>query len=78
MSNAPSGPMSGPARYQREEWGGVQPPRTWGTGAVQEAPRSAGSSNGLLIAAAALVAVGFLGWYYLGPDLVRYMKIRDM
>ena len=25
-----------------------------------------------------LIGVGFLAWYYFGPDLVRYMKIRDM
>jgi hypothetical protein len=39
---------------------------------------SGGPSNALLIAGVALVGLGILTWYYLGPDFVRYMKIRDM
>lgn len=35
-------------------------------------------SSGLLLAGLAAVAVGALAWYYLGPDLIRYMKIRNM
>ena len=35
-------------------------------------------SGGLLLTGLAVVAVGALAWYYLGPDLVRYMKIREM
>jgi hypothetical protein len=38
-----------------------------------------GPSNGLLLAG--LIAAGVLGglaWYYLGPDLRRYMKLRNM
>ncbi len=37
-----------------------------------------GLSPGLLLAGAAAVGLGVLAWYYLGPDLVRYMKIRSM
>jgi hypothetical protein len=37
-----------------------------------------GLSPGLLLAGAAAVGLGVLAWYYLGPDLVRYMKIRNM
>jgi hypothetical protein len=36
------------------------------------------ASSGLLLTGLAVVAVGALAWYYFGPDLVRYMKIRDM
>ncbi len=35
-------------------------------------------SSALLLTGLAVVAVGALAWYYLGPDLVRYMKIRSM
>ncbi len=35
-------------------------------------------SSGLLLGGLAVVAVGALAWYYLGPDLMRYMKIRSM
>ena len=37
-----------------------------------------GLSPGLLVAGLAAVGLGVLAWYYLGPDLVRYMKIRNM
>jgi hypothetical protein len=37
-----------------------------------------GPPLGLLLGVAAVVGIGFLTWYYLGPDFVRYMKIRDM
>jgi hypothetical protein len=38
----------------------------------------AGIGTGWLIAGAALVGIGALAWYSFGPDLVRYMKIRNM
>jgi hypothetical protein len=37
-----------------------------------------GLPTGLLVAGLAAVGLGVLAWYYLGPDLVRYMKIRNM
>jgi hypothetical protein len=37
-----------------------------------------GLPAGLLVAGLAAVGLGVLAWYYLGPDLVRYMKIRNM
>ncbi len=40
--------------------------------------RSSGWGRTLLIAGLAVAAVGALGWYYLGPDLRRYLKIRNM
>ncbi len=36
------------------------------------------SSNGLLFAGIAVIALGAVAWHYLGPDFRRYMKIRDM
>lgn len=47
--------------------------------ALAERPRFEAPSSGLLVAG--LVAAGVLGalaWYYLGPDLRRYLKIRNM
>jgi hypothetical protein len=34
--------------------------------------------NGLLLAGLAVVGFGALALYYLGPDLRRYLKIRNM
>jgi hypothetical protein len=36
------------------------------------------SSSGLLITGAVVVGAAALAWYFLGPDLIRYMKIRSM
>jgi hypothetical protein len=54
----------------REDWQGRYAPA--------RPPHSAGSSLGLPLAGLAAVGLGALAWYYLGPDLVRYMKIRSM
>ena len=35
-------------------------------------------SSGLLLAGLAVLTLGALGWYYLGPDLRRYLKIKSM
>ncbi len=35
-------------------------------------------SSGLLLAGLAVVGLGWLAWRFIGPDLIRYMKIRDM
>jgi hypothetical protein len=40
--------------------------------------RSRRSGSGLLLAGLAVVGLGALAWYYLGPDLRRYLKIRNM
>jgi hypothetical protein len=40
--------------------------------------RDSGPSLGLILGLGAVVGLGFLAWYYFGPDFVRYMKIRDM
>jgi hypothetical protein len=36
------------------------------------------SSSGLLLTGLVVAGAAALAWYYLGPDLVRYMKIRSM
>jgi hypothetical protein len=36
------------------------------------------SSSSLLVIGAVVVGAAALAWYYLGPDLIRYMKIRSM
>ncbi len=40
--------------------------------------RSGGPGPGLLLTGLAVVALGALGWYYLWPDLQRYLKIKSM
>ncbi len=57
------------SRLAEDEWRGRWPAER----------RYERSSSGLLVAG--LVAAGVLGtlaWYYLGPDLRRYLKIRNM
>jgi hypothetical protein len=39
---------------------------------------SRGISTGWLIAGAVVVGLGALAWYYLGPDLKRYLKMERM
>jgi hypothetical protein len=39
---------------------------------------SGGLSTGWLLTGLAVVGLGALAWYYLGPDLRRYLKIRNM
>lgn len=36
------------------------------------------SSSGLLAAGLVAAGLGVLAWYYLGPDVRRYLKIRRM
>jgi hypothetical protein len=40
--------------------------------------RSPDTVIGLPLAGLVAVGIGALAWYYLGPDLRRYMKIRSM
>lgn len=51
----------------------IRPPQTGGLTAM-----GGPSTTGLLVAGLAVAALGFLAWQYFGPDLVRYMKIRNM
>jgi hypothetical protein len=47
-------------------------------GLTRRRPQAGGSSWGLMISGAAAVGLGLLAWYYLGPDLRRYIKIERM
>jgi hypothetical protein len=58
-----------------ESLGQVPQPEAWN---VERRGQSEWPSSGMLLAGLALVGVGALAWYYLGPDLIRYMKIRSM
>jgi hypothetical protein len=55
------------------------PQGNWQGGyAPAERQDSGGLPAGLLIGGLVVVGLGLLAWYYMGPDLVRYMKIRNM
>jgi hypothetical protein len=45
---------------------------------LERRPVAEWPSSGMLLAGLAVVGIGALAWYYLGPDLIRYMKIRNM
>ena len=56
-----------------------RPSEEWhGRHLLREREESGGSSLSLLIGGLAVIGLGALAWYYLGPDLRRYMKIRSM
>jgi hypothetical protein len=56
-----------------------QPGEEWrGRTARSELGESPRSSSGLLLAGLVAAGLGALAWYYLGPDLRRYLKIRNM
>jgi hypothetical protein len=40
--------------------------------------RARSNGSGLLLAGLAALGVGALAWYYFGPDVRRYLKIRNM
>jgi hypothetical protein len=42
------------------------------------ARRHQGDNSGMLLAGLAVVGLGALAWYYLGPDLMRYIRIETM
>lgn len=63
----------------------VSPPRRvgdeWQEGSVFRRVRELEPSEGIsgwLVGGLALVGLGALAWYYLGPDIRRYLKIRSM
>jgi hypothetical protein len=61
-----------------------QPPQTHPASDLtqwQHAPsssHSAGLSTAALLSGLVIVGLGALAWYYLEPDLRRYMKIKSM
>jgi len=54
-----------------EEWR-----EAYGPPAAAEGSRTA--PWGLLVTGLVVVGLGALAWYYLGPDLRRYLKIKSM
>ncbi len=44
----------------------------------QERRTSSGLPSGLLLTGLAVLGLGALAWYFLGPDLRRYLKIHNM
>jgi hypothetical protein len=45
---------------------------------VAQRPELSGPPVGLLIAGGIALGLGLMAWYYLGPDLRRYLKLRSM
>jgi hypothetical protein len=70
MSQMASGPQAPYRPHPADEWRGrpYYPEPSYG----------GGISPALLLGGLAVVGLGFLAWHYLGPDLVRYLKIREM
>jgi hypothetical protein len=69
------------SRLQTEELGSFSGPSARedrGRHAAEERGRSRGLPTGWLLVGAVAVGLGALAWYYLGPDVRRYMKIRNM
>jgi hypothetical protein len=71
MSSQPSETMMRSSRNSGEEWQGRSSPAQW-------EPRPSGLPSGWLITGLTVLGLGALAWYYLGPDLRRYLKIRSM
>ncbi|HTU92200.1 MAG TPA: hypothetical protein VMF69_19110 [Gemmataceae bacterium] len=58
------------------------PERVYSSGEEKQRSKLAGRERvplpGLLLAGLAVLGLGAFAWYYLGPDLQRYLKIRRM
>jgi hypothetical protein len=50
----------------------------WGRSSLSPRSESSGASRNMLIAGLLVIGVGALAFYVLGPDVKRYMKMRDM
>ena len=59
------------SRIPEEQW-------RWRSPVARREERRGGPSGWLLAGLIAVGVVGGLAWYYLGPDLRRYLKIRNM
>jgi hypothetical protein len=73
MSDWSSEALPGSARRPGDGWRGP-----YDIEERERGYRRSGPGTGLLIAGLAAVALGALAWSYLGPDLRRYLKIRNM
>ena len=70
MSRLPAETQAHWSPAASEQWRGRAP--------TTARARSGGISTGWLVAGAVVVGLGLLAWAYLGPDLRRYLKIRNM
>lgn len=61
------------ARYPGAEWVARREPAEWHRGYARPGP-----GPGLLLAGLAVVGLGALAWYTMGPDLIRYIKMERM
>ena len=62
--------QAGSVRAQGEEWESRYYPA--------ERRGGNGFPTGILVGGLLAIGLGALAWYYLGPDLRRYMKIKSM
>jgi hypothetical protein len=70
MSRLAPGQESRYSRSPGNEWRGDRYP--------VERRSGEGLPVGWLLTGLAVAGLGLMAWYYLGPDLKRYMKIRSM
>jgi hypothetical protein len=61
-----------------QRWSPASNDARWGGPPPARRPESLGLPAGLTVTGLALIGLGALALYYLGPDLIRYMKIRNM
>jgi hypothetical protein len=61
-----------------QRWSPASNDARWGGPAMARRPEPSGLPAGLTVAGLAVIGLGALALYYLGPDLVRYLKIRNM
>jgi hypothetical protein len=71
MSRLQSESYAGSVRAPAGEWEERYPPPR------RAEPRHS-ALPGLLLGGLALAGLGALAWYYIGPDLRRYLKIKSM
>jgi hypothetical protein len=70
MSRLTSGNHGALSRLTGGEWAGRH--------SLSRREEPFGASRGLVVAGVVAVGIGLLAWYYIGPDVKRYMKLRNM
>jgi hypothetical protein len=70
--------MLGLESRHRGSWLGSTEDEGWRPARLARRPEPAGPSTTLLVMGAVVVGLGLLAWYYVGPDLRRYLKIHSM
>ena len=62
----------------KEFFSGSEPEHWWDRAPLARRDESFEPSRRLMIAGLVVLGLGCLAWYYVGPDVRRYMKIRSM